>query len=570
MKKPFLFNRLISNMKKTLLFLSLFLLGFTNATQAQLRTDAEMMAAAKSALSNYPKAKRLIKEKGTNLEKLMTKSQVTIFGNEETGFAVIANDKRNPAIMGYSDNKIDVNNLAPGFVWWLEGANESLERMIATGQRPKAPVIKAAYRDHVDELLITKWGQQKPYNLMTPEYNVIGTTYAHYVTGCVATAMAQIMYYHKYPTRGKGQISYTMVPEAGTAIQINGNFNTKFDWDNMLPVYKEGSYTEAQANAVATLMKLCGASVKMQYTITGSGAFTSDACRSMRKYFLYDEHMRYYFRDYFPIEEWMDIIFNEINNGYPMLYGGASSSGHEFILDGYNDKGLVHVNWGWNGDQNGYFDIASLNGYSKQQEMVAVHPPHDDSKYVSLWGMNNGFNVTQIGSNFNVTNTVAYNFDVNEFNGELGLIAKNLETGEESILYTMQASKVEMYKGLQISNTGNISTTMWTPGQYRIYWASKGNTEVEWQPIRCHETSYNSYILTKTGTGIKVEKDPNANWTVSAINGVEYNDNKVIRVYDTTGKMVYASPYNTFQVDDIPTKGILILKNGSIVKKIIK
>ena len=277
MKKPFLFNRLISNMKKTLLFLSLFLLGFTNATQAQLRTDAEMMAAAKSALSNYPKAKRLIKEKGTNLEKLMTKSQVTIFGNEETGFAVIANDKRNPAIMGYSDSKIDVNNSAPGFVWWLEGANESLERMIATGQRPKAPVIKAAYRDHVDELLITKWGQQKPYNLLTPEYNVIGTTYAHYVTGCVATAMAQIMYYHKYPTRGKGQISYTMVPEAGTAIQINGNFNTKLDWDNMLPVYKEGSYTEAQANAVATLMKLCGASVKMQYTITGSGAFTSDA-----------------------------------------------------------------------------------------------------------------------------------------------------------------------------------------------------------------------------------------------------------------------------------------------------
>lgn len=570
MKKPFLFNRLISNMKKTLLFLSLFLLGFTNATQAQLRTDAEMMAAAKSALSNYPKAKRLIKEKGINLEKLMTKSQVTIFGNEETGFAVIANDKRNPAIMGYSDSKIDVNNLAPGFVWWLEGANESLERMIATGQRPKAPVIKAAYRDHVDELLITKWGQQKPYNLMTPEYNVIGTTYAHYVTGCVATAMAQIMYYHKYPTRGKGQISYTMVPEAGTAIQINGNFNTKLDWDNMLPVYKEGSYTEAQANAVATLMKLCGASVKMQYTITGSGAFTSDACRSMRKYFLYDEHMRYYFRDYFPIEEWMDIIFNEINNGYPMLYGGASSSGHEFILDGYNDKGLVHVNWGWNGEQNGFFDIASLNGYSKQQEMVAVHPPHDDSKYVSLWGMSNGFYVTQIGSSFNVTNTVAYNFDVDEFNGELGLIAKNLETGEESVLYTMQVSKVEMLKGLQISNTGNISTTMWTPGQYRIYWASKGNTEVEWQPIRCHETSYNSYILTKTGTGIKVEKDPNANWTVSAINGVEYNDNKVIRVYDTTGKMVYASPYNTFQVDDIPTKGILILKNGSIVKKIIK
>jgi len=83
LKKPFLFNRLISNMKKTLLFLSLFLLGFTNATQAQLRTDAEMMAAAKSALSNYPKAKRLIKEKGTNLEKLMTKSQVTIIGNEE-------------------------------------------------------------------------------------------------------------------------------------------------------------------------------------------------------------------------------------------------------------------------------------------------------------------------------------------------------------------------------------------------------------------------------------------------------------------------------------------------------
>lgn len=569
MKKPFLFNRLISNMKKTLLFLSLFLLGFTNATQAQLRTDAEMMAAAKSALSNYPKAKRLIKEKGTNLEKLMTKSQVTIFGNEETGFAVIANDKRNPAIMGYSDSKIDVNNLAPGFVWWLEGANEALEKMLATGKRPQAPVIKAAYRDKVDELLITRWGQGTPYNLMTPEYTLTGKTYSHYVTGCVATAMAQVMYYHKYPTRGKGQISYTMVPSAGTAIQINGNFNTKLDWDNMLPDYK-GSYTEAQANAVATLMKLCGASVKMQYTLTGSGAFTSDASRSMRKYFLYDEHMRYFFRDYFPVEEWMDIIFNEINNGFPILYGGVNSSGHEFILDGYNSQGLVHVNWGWNGDQNGFFDIASLNGYSKQQEMVAVHPPHDDSKYVSLWGMGNGFYVTQIGSNFNVTNTVAYNFDVDVFNGNLGLLAKNLETGEESVLFTQPIKNVEWLKGLEISNTGNISTSLWTPGQYRIYWASKGDTEEEWQPVRCHETSYNSYILTKTGTGIKVEKDPNANWTVSAIDGVEYKDNNVIRVYDTTGKMVYASPYNTFQVDDIPTKGILILKNGSIVKKIIK
>lgn len=565
-------------MKRNYITLSL-LLGVALSMTARERTVAEMKQAALSVIGKSVVGKKSAPLNAEALQVLDQKSQLTVLGTQGGGFAVIANDDNFSPVLGYSENSGN-GEVAPGFLWWMNEMNASLEQALANGETNEPVKLDASYKKEVPQLLTTIWGQGKPNNNLTPVYPGENGD-EHYVVGCVATAMSQIMRYHKYPIHGKGSRSYRFAPGGGVAaVTLSANFGeATYDWDNMIDDYS-GSYTDAQAQAVALISFHCGVSVKMTYTKDGSGSYSSDAVGALRKYFAYNPNIKYFNRDYFPKKEWMNLVYRELSDGCPILYGGQSTSGgHAFVFDGYNEKGLVRVNWGWNGSQDGYFDIGSLNGFSSQQTIVQMRLPNDTrftQPYTSNWGLAASIEASYSSSSdlVSVTGNTAYQLDVDLFTGSICLMALNTETGRVMNLGKVVSgiSKKKFGSGINIG-TAQFSASSLPKGKYRIFFASIVEGESTYQPVRAKETVRNSYILT-VGDKVTLKADNDANWTgvesVAIADDTRTSADNTVRVYDTTGRLVYYAPQSLYNENDIPVKGVLIVKQGTQTKKIFK
>ena len=196
------------------------------------------------------------------------------------------------------------------------------------------------------------------------------------------------MKYYNYPETGKGYKSYQPF---GLSEAISADFeNTQYRWDLMKDSYvRLGSYkayTDEEADAVATLLFHAGVSVGTLYAISGSSAFAySNIPKDMVENFRYsEEEIRYLSRNDYNKEEWMALIFNELSNGRPIFYSGNSpeAGGHAFVLDGYDATGTVHINWGWRGTDNDYYDIDLLEGENNfcnnQSMVIGIMPPAED------------------------------------------------------------------------------------------------------------------------------------------------------------------------------------------------
>ncbi len=570
-------------MKRNLLTIAL-VAGVVLTAQARQRTLGEMRQAAAGVLA----VTNGVKGAPFNLESLKVlhqASQLTVLGTDNGGYAVISNDDAFTPVLGYSDTPYGKEH-APGFVWWMETMEKSLANALENGNTDLTVRRDASYKTSVDELITARWGQDTPFNNLAPTYTENGEQ-THYVTGCVATAMSMIMRHHKYPEHGMGKRSYRFTPGDGSsgAMTLTADFeNTYYDWDNMIDVYTEGNYTEAQANAVATLMYHCGVAVKMTYTSTGSGAYSSEACKALRNYFRYNGYIKVYSRTYFPKDEWMNLIYRELNDGCPILYGGQSTGGgHEFILDGYNEQNLIHVNWGWNGSDNGFFDIAALHGYSSGQELVEMRDSTDtrfNGYYRSLWGTDKAVRMAKNGTTaVNVNCDAIYQMDIDDFTGNIDVVAMNQDNGEVTYLSRVVSfTRQQMRYGTSVSNVtaevGNLPD-----GTYRVYLASMstlaGKEDKEYQPVRSSESVANSYIVVIEGGVIKSLKiDRSGNWTANGIADITdktpaYGDNTV-RVFDTAGRMVYSAPRAAFNINNVEAKGVLVVKDGTETKKYIR
>lgn len=284
---------------------------------------------------------------------------------ENKGFAIVSGDDDMPEIVGYADHgTYDANNMPAAMAAFLNNYRATIEAMkqgnasaiknIAEAKALRANNTRATTA--VSPLLgDIKWNQSEPYNNMCPKYD--GTNLS--ATGCVATAMAQVMMYWKYPKELKADINeyktYThKLPVAG---ELKGQ---KYDWDNMLPTYTNNNYTQIQADAVAKLMLHCGKAVEMDYG-EESGAIVTPG--RLAKYFGYDSDLMLdLMRSCFTLAEWTAIIDKELQAKRPILYSGITTNGgHQFVCDGSDGNGLYHINWGWGGYQDGYFDITILN-----------------------------------------------------------------------------------------------------------------------------------------------------------------------------------------------------------------
>lgn len=243
----------------------------------------------------------------------------------------------------------------------------------------------AEFKPSVQPLLKTTWGQNAPYNQHCPQRTNADGELENCPVGCVALALGQIMKYYNYPETGKGSKSYQPF---GLSETISADFeNTQYQWSSMRDSYVRfgsyKSYTDEEADAVATLLFHTGVSVGTIYQLSGSSAFAyGNIPRDLVENFRYaEDEIRYLSRSDYDKEEWMALIFNELSNGRPIFYAGNSPSygGHAFVLDGYDATGQVHINWGWRGSDDDYYDIDLLTGdndYCNSQSMViGIMPP---------------------------------------------------------------------------------------------------------------------------------------------------------------------------------------------------
>lgn len=205
-------------------------------------------------------------------------------------------------------------------------------------------------RTEIPPMIKTEWGQQAPFYYKTPIING-----EHAKTGCVATAMAQVINFHKYPIHGK--------PDIFSFDNFSFDFgNTTFEYSLMNDSYNEtADEAEPSVQAVSTLMYACGVTVNMNYGVDSSSGNFSMIPSALNNWFLYpSEGMGLLLKDYFTTEEWEEIIYDELASGRPVLYmGGNGESSHVFVCDGYKD-GKFHMNWGWYGEKNGYFSLSNL------------------------------------------------------------------------------------------------------------------------------------------------------------------------------------------------------------------
>lgn len=570
---------------KRIFAITLFVIAYVTLSQAKQRTPEQIKAAAASVL-NSP----ALKSQGVNKqaekrtpEILKENSQLTIIGyHDGKGYAIIANDDTFKPVMGFSDTTLP-DTLPPGLEWWLETMEKSMKAILAGNKQMPEVKMNAGYKNSVDALITTKWDQSTPYNNMCPTYTENGVL-KNYVTGCVATSMAQVMNYHKWPETGVGSRSWYFYPEdGGSRVRVSANFGkTTYDWANMRETYSRNNYTDEEAEAVATLMYHCGVAVKMGYAKAGSGAFSYNACLALREYFRYNENIKVYYRNYFHVDEWMNIIYRELNDGCPVIYGGVSrSGGHSFVFDGYNSSGLVHVNWGWSGSGDGFYDIATLNGYTDGQDMLIVRPETDNrytEGYRSLWIISQSLNIRSgLGGDIMVTTQGFFNFDVDNFNGMRGILAMNMNTGEVSILYSENTEYIHTEENggriFYARDWTNVTakTSELADGTYRIYLATKDERDTDWQPVRSNETVNNSYIYIKNGTTVSLKAENNSGWTTD-ISGIQTEGVKDehVYVYNTTGKLIHTTTADRLRIDDIPASGVLIMKTGNNIRKIVK
>lgn len=335
--------------------------SFQQAKEIALRQAAQLGISVDESSSAKAKSKRVKSVSGE------VPAYYVFPNGEGKGFTVVSGDDRLPEVVGYSDKgTYDEENLPSNYVGFMKAYEEMVGQLDNGDSRASASIAEAkalrssGYQQPAVAPLLgnIQWNQMIPYNNMCPMYNSTNRS----VTGCVATAMAQVMMYYQYPKTLHANIpAYVSHTKNLRIPQINQG--ETYDWANMLPKYASYeplNYTDAQATAVAKLMYHCGAACEMDYG-PSSGANVTPAILST--YFGYDSDlMQDLNRDVFTLAEWSQIMDKELSARRPILYSGRSSDGgHEFVCDGTDGNGLYHINWGWGGYQDGYFDVTILN-----------------------------------------------------------------------------------------------------------------------------------------------------------------------------------------------------------------
>ena len=584
-------------MKK--IFFTLFVLALSaTSSSAKDRTEREMQSIASKRLG-LSMSTMATKAVNTAVKKVSESKQLAVYNSKGRGFVVIAKDDDFAPVLGYSDTDYDTDVMPCGLKWWMSQVEKSLEVRKAHAQTYQPAVYALSTATN---FITTSWNQQAPYNTLCPKIDGVAAP-----TGCIATAMAQIMYYYKYPATSKGTGIYSVTTykdkndKEGTTKWYKRELGHTYEWTKMNNKYLRP--TGDTDNAVATLMADAGAASRMNYRAAASGTIEWYAAKGFAENFRYDSlAISCLQRDFYTDAEWMEMVRKEMEAKQPVLYCGSDEidGGHAFLLDGIQSDGKVHVNWGWSGSGNGWYDInilqpksyngsalSSGNGFNIGQSMVCgfknQETPSADEENISQW-VTDGYSFYISNNELHVKLTNAYNYSHRVFEGRLDIVLQGMGDNS-SKLYTdpifetdTETPYVDMLSGFSYGDKDhpevdfnlsqdpelkNISA-----GTYKLFVGSKSTKEKAYQCLRSVGGTI-MYTLAVAADGTMTLAQDGT----SAISAVVVKHNisaPYTYIYNMQGQEVYKSKTQDFCLDDVPAHGVLIVKQGNTTRKVVK
>ena len=466
-------------------YLSLILLAYTNGVLRCffilffLMLTSLVWAGHVTREQARAKAHHFLMEKGLNRKLTDAETSTTaaksrgmvspdyyyIFNADEgQGFVIVSADNRTSEILGYCpEGSFDADEIPSNMAVWLQGYVDQI-KYIQENDTPLA--LTRSYGESkpaVAPLLKTTWSQNSPYNDNLPLYKG-----ERCITGCVATALAQVMYYYQYPVGKTTEIpGYTT---RKNRIKVNRLPATTFNWSQMALSYK-GNTTSAQNAAVAHLMEYCSKAVQANLDPSATGASMSNQKDALYLYFGYRNSLKLKDRNSMSATQWSQILYEEVAAGRPVLYAGFGSGGHAFVLDGYDGNGMFHFNWGWKGYCDGFFKLDALtpggSNYNYDQcATIGIEPPsnvpirYDDFTLKGVHyhiGSDGRAEVTKIDAN-------TRNVDIPEkvtYGGisyQVSSIGKNAFEGHSDITYLSIPSTIESIGEYAFIDCGSTMT----------------------------------------------------------------------------------------------------------------
>ena len=306
---------------------------------------------------------------------------------ENQGYVIASGNDSTHPVLGYTDEgEFDYAQLPENMKWWLQWMTAQLEDLTENPSTTKRAPLRAPTHEKVATLCTSRWNQGSPYNQDCPVHK----SGERCVTGCVATAIAQILYFHR--AKSVLEIQKDIPGYTYNGMNIAGvPAGSPIDWDNMIDNYG-GSPTAKQKNAVAQLMRYCGVGVQMMYGVGsegGSAAYSSNVADCLKNYFGYGNSVKYVSTSDPGGDSWDNTLYKEVAAGRPVYLSGSNKDGgHAFVCDGYDGNHCFHINWGWGGGSDGYYLLSKLNpgsqgiggstgGYSDYPEAVIGIEPEN-------------------------------------------------------------------------------------------------------------------------------------------------------------------------------------------------
>lgn len=402
--------------------------------------------------------------------------RIYIYNVDGGGWVMVSgDDNTRRQVLGYSPTgRFDYSAMPVNARSWIESYADVISRLESHPEYIRRDSVMQSRASGAVAPLLGEiaWGQGEPFNLLCPTLS----NGERAVTGCVATAMAQIMMYYKY-AEGQESISYEWNGQT-----LSADFG-KYDWDLMVPKYT-GNESEASRQAVATLMRDCGYSVKADYG-EETGAYFPNIPGALMGYFVYDHSLIYLPHSDCDTEAWENIIRKDLDSGHPVLYQGIGNvGGHAFVCDGYDDKGYFHFNWGWSGANDGYY-LTGEHSFPYDQAIIYGIQP-------ACGGSLKGYFVIEklrtVEDGLGFAGSFSHSYHGNT-TIEIGYGIENVETGEK------RTYSLNEFGGL----TGDRLEKRFTPdvngledGNYIVYPLMRCEGETEWSNCFYKESKFPS------------------------------------------------------------------------------
>jgi len=491
--------------------------------------------------------------------------------NAEGYIIIVADDACFP-ILGYStESKFDAKNLPIQLNKWLwhrakeiayikkQGfeADAEIKQEWKNLENPSSAVARTERTEGVNPLMTTRWNQSPFYNDLCP-YDVQERDRA--VTGCVATAMAQIMKYHNHPQKGQGIYSYVHEKYG----RLSADFgSTTYNWATM------PNRVTSRNTAVATLMYHCGVSVDMEYNVGangGSGAIPAKVETALKKYFGYASTVKFVERKSYSETNWINLLKAELDAKRPIEYNGfGTGGGHAFVCDGYDDNNLFHFNWGWDGNSDGFFRVNALNpgslgtgggdgGFnSNQNAVIGIQPAPNSSTNLQL---NKRITISPSPIGFGADVTASFNIvnrGTSQFAGDYAVALFDKDFEFVSFIGTPLTNRNLNAGNTYVSDLSFTQKSVFlSEGDYYVA-AYYREPQKEWQlltqpnfdnPVKV-EVSNVVADLTMYGTPIKVNTDPifqtrpfEVTFNIANFKNTDFEGDLALALYDLEGKLV--------------------------------